>query len=490
MHSTKAQIAEPAVWSIELDRLKVRVPEGFVARVSVEIAKGYHLYSVTQPAGGPLPTRISAMPGLSVRSVEPWPQPTRMFDPKFGMETEWHAGSVLFDVYAEAEATLPEGNQEVVFKVEYQLCDEQTCRRPESKELRAALFVEAATLAATCAAQGAADASGQAATSTQSSEQRLRRLGDECKTGDELEAGVRQMLHDDPAFATGYIVLAQRYAARGDLRRQRALLREGLSASPGSEELHYQLAACSGTPRRHRLLSKFARRFRKSPRAVAALLGLARLATRRAEARKLLERAQKLTAGRPGAIWTERELFPLLAESDPARVVRLLTSASRRAAKSDGFLLRGMTGGLLKFYTSVWEIQRLLKKGKTEKAARVAQLLQEPDIPHWGASETEKALTTLIQAKALAADGQVEQAYESLTRHPLILLEQELLDAAIRIGARLHKSPKRVEYEVWQKTLQQTYPRAEFEVRTKRGGKIRSQDYCGRVLLVNVWNPG
>ena len=486
MHSTEAQLTEPAVWSIALDRPRVRVGEWFVARIRVEIAKGYHIYSVTQPSGGPLTTRISASPGFGKTSVAPWPQATRIFDPKFGMETEWHAGSVLLDVCAQVDATLPQGNQEVVFNVEYQLCDEQTCLRPITKELRATLFVEAAEQVAIGGSLGAADAAG----APQTSEQRLQQLHAEGKTGDELAAGVRRILHDDPAFAIGYIVLAQRYTARGDLRRQRARLQEGLAANPGSEELHYQLAVCPGARRHHQLLNKFVRRFGKSRRAVAALLGLAKLATRRTEVRKLLERAQKLTDGRPEAIWTERELYPLLAESDPARIVRLLKTASRGVATTDGFFMQGLSSGLTKFYGSVLEIQRLLKKGKTEKAVSVAQLLQEPDIPHGGANDAEKALTALIQAKALAADGQVDQAYESLIAHPLILLQQELLDAAIRIGARLHKSPKRVKEEAWQKTLQQTYPSAEFDVPTKRGRKIRAQDYLGRVLLVNVWNPG
>jgi hypothetical protein len=483
-------MAEPAVWFLALDRPKVRVGEWFVARIKVEIAKGYHLYSVTQPAGGPLPTCISDPPGLRRAWVAPWPQPTRIFDPKFGMETEWHAGSVLFDVSVQAEATLPEGNQEVAFKVEYQLCDEQTCLRPKTKELRAPLFVEAAEQAADDAGQGAASASGRAAEATQSSEERLRRLREEGKTGDELEAGVRQILWDDPSFAAGYRVLAERCAARGDLRGQGARIREGLAANPDSDLLHYLLAVCPGTPRHRVLLNEFARRFRKSPYAVGALLGLAKLSTSRGEARKVLERAQRLTVGQADAIWTERELYPLLVESDPARVMRLLKSASRQAAKTDGFYNQGLASGLMGFYTSVWEIQRLLKKGKSEKAASAAQRLQEPDIPHLGANETEKALVALLKAKALITDGQVEPAYQSLIGHPQVLLQEELLDAAIRSGAGLRKSRKRVEEEAWQKILQQSYPLAEFEVAAKRGRNIRGQDYRGRVLLVNVWNPG
>ena len=483
-------MAETVVWSITLDRRSVRVGERFFARIRVEIAKGYHLYSVTQPAGGPLPTCISAAPGFNVTWVANWPEPTRIFDQKFGMETEYHIGSLLFDVCVQAEATLPEGSQEAIFKVEYQLCDEQTCLRPETQELRATIFVEAATLAATCAAQGAASASGQAAGMPLTSQQRLQQLHKEGKNGVEFEEGVLQILKDDPSFPLGYIVLANRSEARGEFRLQRARLREGLAANPDSAELHYQLAVCLGTANRRLLLKDFARRFRKSPYAEIALRQLAKLSTGRAEARKILERAIKLRAGEASAILTERELYPLVAERDPARVIRLLKAASRLATNPDDFNMREMASSLTIFYTAVWKIQRLLKKGKNEKAARVAQSLQEPDIPYSGATEAEKVLLALLKARALAAGDQVERAYESLIAHPLILVRQELLDAAIRTGARLSKSPKRVEEYAWQKTLQQTYPSAEFEVPTKRSGNIRARQYRGRVLLVNVWNPG
>jgi hypothetical protein len=455
----------------------------------VEIRKGYHLYSTSQPAGGPLPTRVTAGPGIGVILIRAWPAPMRAFDQKFGMETESHFGSVIFDVLAQVESTVPAGEHEAVFRVEYQLCDEQTCLRPETRELRAPIYVEAAEPAKVSAAQGAPD---QASGVPLSSQERLQLLHDQEKTGRELEDGVKDILKNDPGFISGYVVLSSKASARGDLRLKQALLRQGLAANPGDETLLYHLAVCAFPAKRRLLVNELIRRFPRSPIAATVLLDLAKSSTSRTKTQRILERAYRIVAGKAESIYTLRALCPLLVESDPGRVLRLLKSAARCAAKKVGvgFFYRNITSPLVAFYASVAEIQRLLNKGRNEEAVRAAQSLQEPDIPHIGANEVEKALVALIKAKALAADGQIAQAYESLIRTPLLQLNQDLLDALTNMGARLRKSGRKVEDEAWQWTLQQTYPLVEFAISDKRGRSVRERDYRGRVVLVNVWNPG
>src|SRR5271157_1088830 len=186
---------ELTLWSIELDRRRVK--RRFVSRIKVEIQEGYHLYSISQPPGGPLPTRVTAGTGISVIRVRSWPEPMRAFDPKFGMETECHFGSVIFDVLTQVESSVPAGEHEAVFRVEYQLCDERTCLRPETREFRAPIYVEAAEPAKTIAAQ---DAPMRASGVPLSSEERLRLLRDQQKTGRDLEEGVKEILKDDPNF--------------------------------------------------------------------------------------------------------------------------------------------------------------------------------------------------------------------------------------------------------------------------------------------------
>jgi hypothetical protein len=483
--SSVSPIGEFTRWSIESDRQRVEV--WFTARIKVEIEKGYHLYSTSQPAGGPLPTRVTTRTGISVTRVRPWPKPVRAFDAKFGMETECHFGSVIFDVDAKVETTVPAGQQDAVFTVEYQLCDEQTCLRPEAKELRVPIYVEAADQAKVAAAQvAAAEESGGQLLSWQ----RLRLLYDQKKKGRELEDGVKEILKDDPGFISGYVVLSSKASERGERRLQRAVLRRGLAANPGDETLLYHLADCASPPKRRLLLNELIRRFPRTPIAVTVLLDLAESSTSRTETRRILERAYRIVAGKAESIVTLRVLCPFLVESDPARVVRLLKSALRSAVKESGFFYSDIASSLVAFYTSVAEIQRLLKKSRKKEAVKAAQALQEPDLPHHGADQAEKALVALVKAKALAADGQIAQAYESLIQHPLLLHDQDLLDEVTNMGARLRKSGRQVKEEAWQWTLRQNYSLAEFAIPDERGRSVREQDYRGRVVLVNAWNPG
>ncbi len=143
----KGEVTEPVVWSIAPHPASRGGMPG--VRVKAEIAPGYHLYSVTQEPGGPNPTIIAPAPGQLfgvMDSPRAWPKPQCLFDPKFGMETEYHVGSVIFDVHLRAEAGLLPGPREVVLQVEYQLCDEDTCLRPEVTELRTVVSVEPAAL--------------------------------------------------------------------------------------------------------------------------------------------------------------------------------------------------------------------------------------------------------------------------------------------------------------------------------------------------------
>jgi hypothetical protein len=475
----------PSVWSIESDCQRVKA--WFTARIKVEIQKGYHLYSTSQPAGGPVPTRVTAGAGISVTRVRSWPQPIREFDAKFGMETECHFGSVIFDVDAKIETTVPVGEYEAVFTVEYQLCDEQTCLLPETRELRVPIYVEAPDPGKVAAAHGTPV---QASGVPLSSWQRLRLLYDQKKKGRELEDGVKEILKDDPGFVSGYVVLSSKASERGERRLQQAWLRQGLATNPGDETLLYYLADCALPPKRRLLMDELIRRFPRTPIAVNVLLDLAESSTSRTKTRKILERAYRIVAGKAESIPTIRALCPFLVESDAARVVRLLKSALRSAVKEDGFFYRDIASSLVAFYTSVAEIQRLLNKGRKKDAIKAAQALQEPEIPHHGANQAEKVLVALVKSKALSADGQIAGAYESLIQHPLLLHNQDLLDAVIDMGARLRKPRRRVEDEAWQWTLQQTYPLAEFAIPDKRGRSIRERDYRGRVMLVNAWNPG
>src|SRR5215472_1978869 len=72
------------------------VPIALVATID----DGWHLYSTTQPAGGPIPTRISLSSSSIFTSdgAVTFPKPVVALDPNFGINVETYAKTVTFTV--------------------------------------------------------------------------------------------------------------------------------------------------------------------------------------------------------------------------------------------------------------------------------------------------------------------------------------------------------------------------------------------------------
>src|SRR5581483_2580150 len=273
--------AQAVSWTFALDRAEVQAGNGFfVARVKAKIADGYHLYSLTQSPGGPTPTSITVAAGqpFAVQHVDPWPQPVRLFDPKFGMETEHHAGDVLFDVGITAAAEAKVGRHELMLDVVYQLCDDRTCLRPQQAQLRTTIKVSPGT------APGAPVSPGTSGSMVpRSSMERFQQFAHARPGTAELLEEVRRILDDDPKFTLGYQLLAKKPAARGDFRNMKAILRQGIAAGAERTTLEFALVGCGADPaRRRRRLQRFVRRFPRTPFTAAALQDLAATARTRA----------------------------------------------------------------------------------------------------------------------------------------------------------------------------------------------------------------
>ncbi|TWT78999.1 Thiol:disulfide interchange protein DsbD precursor [Planctomycetes bacterium CA13] len=91
--------------------------------VEVKVARGWHIYSVTQPSGGPLPTEISIESPKSVKlagAFTPAEPPLKSVSPIFkGVTIEEHDGTVVWS----APIIVPEGFREPIsIGVEAQIC--------------------------------------------------------------------------------------------------------------------------------------------------------------------------------------------------------------------------------------------------------------------------------------------------------------------------------------------------------------------------------
>ncbi len=125
----------PTSWTLDLGDGPPSPGATLTIRVLVRIEEGWRLYSLTQPPGGPVPTRIWLAEG------QPWvlagpvrgPDPVKEFDAVFGMEVETYSGRVQFELPVEGVGeplTSP-----IQVRARYQMCNGELCLRPKTLRL-------------------------------------------------------------------------------------------------------------------------------------------------------------------------------------------------------------------------------------------------------------------------------------------------------------------------------------------------------------------
>ncbi|HRH43599.1 MAG TPA: cytochrome c biogenesis protein CcdA [Pyrinomonadaceae bacterium] len=113
------------------------------AKVTASIGGGWHMYSVTQGAGGPVPTRISIDGGPFKMNGVSGPRPKVQMDPNFGINTETYEGSATFTIPFTVAADTAEGAQTLNVNVRYQLCNDTMCLPPKTVKVSAPVTITA-----------------------------------------------------------------------------------------------------------------------------------------------------------------------------------------------------------------------------------------------------------------------------------------------------------------------------------------------------------
>jgi len=110
-------------------------------RVVASIAPGWHIYSLTQPAGGPVATRITAPPGhgFAIAGALQSGAPRRAFDHNFGIQVELYERTAAFTVpvirFAAPGSSLASAPGDVRLDVRYQACSDRLCMPPQTAHL-------------------------------------------------------------------------------------------------------------------------------------------------------------------------------------------------------------------------------------------------------------------------------------------------------------------------------------------------------------------
>jgi DsbC/DsbD-like thiol-disulfide interchange protein len=107
------------------------VPIALVATID----DGWHLYSTTQPPGGPVPTRITvaASPVFGASGSITFPKPAVAPDPNFGINVETYDRSVTFTVPVKIASNARPGVDTVAIQARFQACNASLCLPPRTQ---------------------------------------------------------------------------------------------------------------------------------------------------------------------------------------------------------------------------------------------------------------------------------------------------------------------------------------------------------------------
>ncbi len=141
---------EPVVWSLSAD-VKRPVAAGgtFRAALTAALAPGWHVFSITQGAGGPVATVISLPKGqpFSLGAAIQAPTPKKAFDPNFNIQTEFYEESVEFGLPVAVDKGVVKGKKSLRVSVYFQACNETMCQPPKTEILTADVMVTSGAVA-------------------------------------------------------------------------------------------------------------------------------------------------------------------------------------------------------------------------------------------------------------------------------------------------------------------------------------------------------
>ncbi len=126
---------DPVQWTLSPDHGIGRVAPGGTAYLELKatMQSGWHLYSPTTPAGGPVVTTIKLADDPAIASYRVYrPNPVRKLDPNFNLDTETYSSEAAF-LIAVTTGRESRGLVNVAANVRYQACTDTKCLNPVKK---------------------------------------------------------------------------------------------------------------------------------------------------------------------------------------------------------------------------------------------------------------------------------------------------------------------------------------------------------------------
>jgi DsbC/DsbD-like thiol-disulfide interchange protein len=129
----------PVIWSLAAPAM-LDAPGSSVlgvAALQARIAPGWHLYSMTQPPGGPRATRIEIAAGSAFRlaGAVRRPAPDTIPDANFGIMSEVYDDSVTFRLPLTDQPRRRWARRRLIVAVTYQACTSRLCLTPRTESV-------------------------------------------------------------------------------------------------------------------------------------------------------------------------------------------------------------------------------------------------------------------------------------------------------------------------------------------------------------------
>jgi thiol:disulfide interchange protein len=134
----------PVHWTAQELLRPIRAGESFEVEIRASLDNKWHLYSITQPPGGPIPTQLTLISGAPFRLAGPVRQspPISQFDPTFGIQTEFFSDRAEFRVALEVDPGTNPGKYQVLLQAFFQSCDDSICLPPRKIQIPVSVQVE------------------------------------------------------------------------------------------------------------------------------------------------------------------------------------------------------------------------------------------------------------------------------------------------------------------------------------------------------------
>ena len=138
-----AQRLDPVQWTLSSSVDKAPPGATVTLQLTAKLDEGWHLYSLTTPKGGPIPTTAALAESPAIASSKLFePKPDRKFDPNFGVDTETYQKEAVFWIEAVVKKDAASGPVDLTAQVRYQTCNDAKCLPPKKKEATFSLTVD------------------------------------------------------------------------------------------------------------------------------------------------------------------------------------------------------------------------------------------------------------------------------------------------------------------------------------------------------------